>query len=189
MRARIACAALAAMLSACQTYAGNENSPYYVVPAGSRLTLQQELTIPPDELSVFIQNGRVLRNAEVQHYYPFCKFELYQKSATQRTVRPDEITITRAMQQRRQTGAFTDAGALHFARLSLAQDEDDGDDGQIQSYTTRMNLRSEKQPDIFRLTCAQWAYPGDIGDRHLTIAEIRRTLEPVFALHLIGQGG
>lgn len=189
MRARIACAALAAVLSGCQTYAGNENSPYYVVPAGSRLILQQELAIPPNELGVFIQNGRVLRSIEVQHYYPFCKLELYQKSTRERTVRPDEITITRAMQHRRETGAFTDAGVLHLARLTLAQDDDDGDDGQIQSYTTRMELRSEKQPDIYRLTCAQWAYPGDVGDWHLTIAEIRRTLEPIFALRVFPQRG
>ena len=185
MRAKVACAALAAVLSSCQTYDGDESSPYYVVPAGSRLTLQQELTIPADELSVFIQNGRTARRGEVQQYYPFCRLYLYQKSASERTVRPGEITITRAMQQRRLTGPFSDAGGLLLARLTLAQD-DTGDDngGELQSFMTLMELRSEKQPELFRLTCAQWAYQGDIGDRHLTITEIRRTLNPLFMLRL-----
>ena len=184
MRAKVACAALAAVLSSCQTYHGDESSPYYVVPAGSRLILQQELTIPPNELSVFIQNGRAVRKNEVQHYYPFCRLQLYRTSESARTVRPDEITITDAAQHRRQSGALTDAGGLLVARLVVAQDDDRGNGGQLQSHLTVMELRSEKQPGIFRLTCAQWSYKGDIGDRHLTITEIRQTLEPLFRLRL-----
>jgi hypothetical protein len=75
MRTKIVYAALAVALSGCQTaYVGDEQSPFYPPPAGSRLTLHKELKIPAEELSVYIQNGRVLRNVEVQHYYPFCKF-------------------------------------------------------------------------------------------------------------------
>ena len=106
MSYRIVCVAMAAALSGCQTasYIGDENSPYYVVPVGTRLQLQQELRIPANELAVYIQNGRVVRNSEVQHYYPFCKFELRQMSATTRTVRPDEIMVTKSSQQRLKGG-------------------------------------------------------------------------------------
>jgi hypothetical protein len=70
--------------------------------------------------------------------------------------------------------------------MSLAQVGDFKDDGPtFQSFSTRMDLRSEKQPNIFRLSCARWDDPGR-GD-HLSIAEIRRTLDGVFTLHVPNQ--
>lgn len=184
MRVQIACAALAAALAGCQTasYLGNENSPYYVPPAGSRLTLNQDVSIPPDQLAVYIQNGRVLRNVEVQHYYPFCKFELHDNSAAARTVKPDEITITKTVQQQVH-GATAQAGPIMMARMSLGRMVDDQRDGQpMRSFSTRMDLHSDKQPDIFRLTCAQWGDPGLTN--YVSIAEMRRTLGNVFTLRL-----
>lgn len=180
-------AALAIALSACQSpsYLGNENSPYYPVPAGSRLALERELIIPPEQLAVYIQNGRVLPNVEVQHLYPFCKFELERLANQARRTAPDEIVVVRTVQEISQ-GAVALAGPLLLARNSLHRlliDSDGGPSGpSIQSFSTRMDLRSQKQPDIFRLTCAQWGYPG--VDRHVTIGEIRRTLAGVFTLRL-----
>jgi hypothetical protein len=181
---RIACAAIAAVLSGCQTssHIGDENSPFYVVPAGSRLLLQQELQIPPNSLAAYIQNGRVMQNSEVQHYYPFCKFELNQISATARTVQPDEIVVTKGSQQRLK-GATALAAPVMLARRGLHMSSLDNDDRTtMESFTTRMDLRSEKQPDIFRLSCAVWDDSG-IG-KHVSIANIRQTLSGVFTLIL-----
>ncbi len=171
-------------LCGCQTtsYLGNENSPYYVVPTGSRLTLERDLPIPAEQLAAYIQNGRVLSNGEVQHLYPYCKFELYHLAQTARTAQPDEIVVTKTTQEMSQ-GAIAQAVPLQLARsfFGLRIASDGGAAGpSIHSFSTRMDLRSEKQPDIFRLSCAQWGYPGI--DRHVTISEIRRTLAGVFTL-------
>lgn len=183
MRYKIACAATALVLSGCQTsYVGDESSPFYPPPPGSRLTLNQELQIPPDKLAVFIQNGRVMQDVEVQHYYPFCKFELYDKSAKARTVQPQEIIITTSSQHRVK-GATALAAPIVVAGtgLSLAALFDD-DRPTLQSFSTRMQLHSDKQPEIFRLSCAVWDDPG-IGN-HVSIADMRRTLNGVFTLRL-----
>lgn len=186
MFARFLClAAVTAALFGCQTpsYLGNENSPYYLVPAGSRLTLERDLPIPAEQLAAYIQNGRVLSNGEVQHLYPFCKFELWRLAPNPRTVPPDDIAITRTVQEM-SPGAVTLASPILLARsFGLRVDSVGGAAGpSIHSFSTRMDLRSDKHPDVFRLTCAQWGYPGI--DRHVTISEIRRTLAGVFTLRL-----
>lgn len=186
MHYRTACVAIAAVLSGCASYTGDENSPYYVVPAGSRLVLQHEIKIPANQLAVFIQNGRVIPNNEVQHYYPYCKFELNsQGGATARTVQPDEMVVTKTSQQQIKGEAALAAPrpimvAARGRGLRASTMDNDGKSTQI--YSTRMNLRSEKQPDIFRLSCAVWDESG-IG-RYVSIADIRRTLAGVFTLTL-----
>lgn len=179
----ITCAALAALLSSCQTpsYRGNENSPYYVVPTGSRLTLSQALTIPPGELAVYMQNGRVLRNAEVLHDSPFCKFELYGLSGAARTVQPDEMVITRSAQARSRGVAALPAPRT-VAALGDFMLASNGDLPSIEAFSTQMDLRSDKQPDVFRLTCAQWGLPGEV--QHVTVSDMRRTLTGLFTLRL-----
>jgi hypothetical protein len=175
-------AVLAIALCGCQTgsYVGNENSPYYVVPPGSRLILERELTIPADALATYIQNGRVLSNNEVQRLYPFCKFDLARLAPHPRTVQPDEIVVIRTVQEI-SYGASAQAERIYAAGFGFG-----GlfnlDGPSMQTFSTRMDLRSEKQPDIFRLTCAQWGERGI--DRHVTISEIRRTLAGVFTLRL-----
>lgn len=181
----------AALLAACQTayYQGNQASPFFAVPPGSRLTLNQELTIPAHAVSIHIQNGRILRGAEVQQYYPFCKFELYTMSETARTVLPHEITVTRTVREETTHGASAGFGPLGFAQLGFGLGANLGEQSgpSLHAFSTRMDLRSEKQPDIFRLTCTQWDFPGP--GRHVAFSEIRRTLDPLFALRLPWDGG
>jgi hypothetical protein len=189
MRVMLVCLGFAAVLAGCQTasYEGDVNSPYYVVPAGSRLTLTKELRLEPDQLSVYIQYGRILPFSQVRVYSPFCKFELYDQSDVARTVMPDQMTVTRSFHYQTD-GTFSEYAPPHRTQLAstvlFAQMGSGQSPGgpSIYSYVTRMNLHSEKQPEIFRLSCARWAYPG--MDEHVTIAEIRRTLSPLFTLRL-----
>lgn len=180
---RLTLIALTAVLPACYTaadYAGNEDSPFYLVPRGSRLTLQQPLSIPPNQAGVFIQNGEPRLRRGVQFYYPHCRLELNTVSDVARTVAPDEIVVLRSYQEEHQ-GPYTAAGGGLYARAALQLVDIgvfDGGPG-LYSFLTHMNLRSQKQPDIARLICLQW---GDHGMRHLTIAEIRKTLGDLFAL-------
>lgn len=176
-------AALAIALCGCQTpsYVGDENSPYYLVPPGSRLILQKALTIPADQLATYIQNGQVLPNNQVQRIYPFCKFELSRLANTARSVQPDEMVVTKTIRSIDPWASALAAPVL-VAQNVLGFMVDPYTRPSIQAFSTRMDLRSSKQPDIFRLTCAQWGYPG--ADRHLSISEIRRTLGDVFTLRL-----
>jgi hypothetical protein len=192
MRVTLVSLGLAAVLAACQTasYQGQISSPYYIIPAGSRLNLTQELTFDPDQLSVYIQNGRILSLRRVQVYFPFCKFELNHLSDAARTMQPDEFVVTKTDQYRWE-GAFARTTPQAYepkSLVSLAQfGGGDSPGGPPQySFITRMDLHSEKQPEIFRLTCLRWAYPG--MDEHVSIAEMRKTLSPLFTLRTPTEG-
>jgi hypothetical protein len=166
-------------VAACSArYVGNENSPHYVVPAGSQLELNRPLDIPGGAVSVFIQDGRIMPLAQLDRYSPYCKFELYTLDPNPRTVNPDEIAILRA-QQTIEFGLFAAAG--HSARGIFGAMMGDKPGGSpLQTFMTRMQLRSATQPDIYRLTCAEQAFPPE--GEHVSIAEMRRTLGDLFTL-------
>lgn len=176
-------AAAAVFVSGCQSarYEGNENSPYYLVPAGSRVILSRELTIPAHQLSVYIQDGQVTTFSRINAYQPHCKFELHALSDSPRTVQKDEFIVVRSVQEIQHT---VKAGLL-YARAPLARRTAGGtDDGgpSVQAWATRLDLRSERQPQVSRLSCGHWDYPP--AAQHLSIAEMRRALGEVFALRI-----
>jgi hypothetical protein len=194
MRITLIAVGLAAALAACQTgyrYQGNEQSPFYAVPVGSRLILNQDLSFGPSQVSLYVQNGKILRLSEVHKYSPFCKFELFHRVDAARTIAPDEINVTKVLQEH-SSGTFSQTGQLHYARLSLQQlaQSGNGDQqggGSPESFTVRMDLRSEKQPEVFRMTCGRWSfYPSTYI--YPSISEIRRTLNPLFTLRTPAEG-
>jgi hypothetical protein len=164
----------AVLLSACQTpatYEGQEDSPYYVVPAGSRVALNREITIAADQLAVYIQGGRILPRPQLNSYHPYCKFELRDLSPEPRPVAPDDFTVTRV-----HLNVFYSRAAY----LRLADIDDDGTG--IWVYTTIMELQSARQPEVSRLLCEQWNVPPD--SYHVSITEMRRTLDELFSLRI-----
>jgi hypothetical protein len=178
---------IAATLTACATtsYQGDENSPYYVVPNGSRFTLNQSLTISPETASTYIQYGKTMGETEVMHYYPYCKFELYHRSESARTVAPDTMTVTKVESTESQDKVVRN-GRVRFASASAFPDIPNvGGFDPIWLFTTRMYLRADKDPDIYRLTCARQGYYN--RDTFVTISEMRRTLDPLLTLTIPGQ--
>lgn len=179
--------ALALLISACQTAAwqGDENSPYYLVPPGSRLVLNRAITVPAHDAGVYIQNGEVARSFwRVKPYHPYCALDLRRRLDTPQPVQPDEFTITRVSQE---TVYSVHADFTRHAGLPAMHVADAVQDGgaSYQIYATVMTLRSERQPDVQRLTCAQWQYPP--LQRHVTINEMRKTLGDLFTLRLPGK--
>jgi hypothetical protein len=184
MRRILILASLVLALGGCGSFSfdGDERSPYFVVPRDSRVVLAQALTIAGGEVAVYLQDGRVMPFAKVRKYYPHCKFELYTLSAPPRTVAPDEFTVIRSLQEETHSAA---AGLIRLARrMGAAMGDAESGGRPLVSFTTRLYLRSAQQPDVFRLSCAQWGYPPQ--DRHVTIAEMRQTLGGVITLKLAG---
>jgi len=181
--ARTAVVGAALFVTGCQTvsYQGNENSPYYVVPADSRLVLEHELTISGDHAAAYIQGGQVRSYRDVNPYYPYCKFEVRTRQDTAQTIQPDDFAVTRAFQETPPTVQNEPQrfdGRARLVRVS-AQDSE-GVSATV--FATTMWLRSDRQPDVSRMTCAQWGYPP--LDGHLSIAQIRKTLAGLFTLKI-----
>lgn len=183
MRRLVLLSVVAFLINACQTrYEGNENSPYYQVPAGSRLILRQDAEIPPHRVGIYLQGGQIKPLSQINQYYPHCKFEVWKIHDVPQPVEPDEFTITKVVQEITHS---VSAGHVQLAGVSIGigVHMGGGDDGaSVETYATRLNLRSEKQPEVFRLSCGQWSYPP--AGRHVSIREMRVVLGDVFTLQL-----
>jgi hypothetical protein len=174
-------------LAACQTaaYEGNENSPFYPVPAGSTLTLTRSVTIPADQVAVYLQGGEVVPAGRINQYYPHCKFELIHRRDTGQTVRPDDFEIIKVV---RETGHSVALAGLQTAQMSVGIGINvgmDRDGSSLQTYSTRLMLRSARQPQVFRLSCGQAALPHE--GQHVSINEMRKALGNLFTLELGGR--
>ena len=170
------------VLAACQTtaYEGNENSPYYKVPIGSKLILHQEIEIPPHLAGIYLQAGKIVPLAQVNQYYPHCKFEVFKLKDTPQLIQADEFLIKKVVQEMTHS---VSADRLQLAAVSIGMGIHigiDDDSSPLLTYVTRLDLYSEKQPDVFRLSCGLWAYPPK--GQHVTIREIRQVLGEVFTL-------
>jgi hypothetical protein len=179
---RLILLATSVLLAACQTaYVGNENSPYYTIPVGSTLTLKQDAVIPPNLAGFLLQNGQILPQSQINQYYPYCKFEVLKIRDNPQSIQADTFSIVKVTQA---IDHSVDAGQIKLAGLAIGigMGMSDGGGSSVQTYATRLNLRAEKQPEVFRLSCGLWDYPEQ--GKHLTINEIRKALGNLFTLQL-----
>jgi hypothetical protein len=146
--------------------------PPYSVPAGSTITINKELPVKPNSLRVTMQYGKIIDRSDVESYYPNCHFELYTLSDEPRTIEPDEVTITRFVNQTH----LVSSGMLMYAGLAISGGfgGNDGGPPMAEVYVTDIYLHSEKQPDLYTLTCQHWEDPYD-GD-YLTMSQIQEAL-------------
>jgi len=152
----------------------DENSQFFSVPLGSTFTLNREITIQPDQTSVYLQNGKIELVGNVDFYRPHCKFELFTISEQARIVKPDTFVVTRIVDRREDVSTQWPL----YAGLGLARG-----DGPIHlTFSTTMYLESRIQPDVFRMNCKQWDWPS-IGD-FLSINQMRQALGDYFTLKL-----
>ncbi len=96
----LCCISFLLVLSACaSTSASNgvkdESSVFYAVPVGSLLVLNHDVTIPENQVAIYVQGGEIMRYREVNKYLPNCKFEVYKISEQARIVKADTFTISK----------------------------------------------------------------------------------------------
>jgi len=166
----------AVLLSACDNsqVLRDEDSQFFSVPLGSTFTLNREITIQPDQTSVYLQNGKIELVANVDFYRPHCKFELFTISDQARTVKPDTFVVTRIVDRREDVSTQWPL----YAGLGMARG-----DGPIHlTFSTTMSLESKIQPDVFRMNCKQWDWPS-IGE-FVSINQMRQALGDYFTLTL-----
>ena len=152
----------------------DESSEFYSVPVGSTLVLNTEITIPPDQVSVLMQNGEIQKHANINFYYPNCKFELYSISENSRLVSPDHFLITRVVDD----NEYTSVEPRYYASLGMTA----GDAPEVITYATVMYLESKTQPDVYRMTCKHWESVMD--DRFLSVSQMRTAMGGLLTLKI-----
>lgn len=165
------------ILGACQlTTTRDEASPFYVPPAGSRLILNQTLTIPPENVGVFIQGGRAVGNREVDQYLPHCRLEVRDRREAAQNVNPDEFRVERV---RRDVQVVSNTRTAPLVRV--------GHGPSFFIYRTLLDLQSARQPQVRTLVCQHWGHPA--LDDHLSIRDMRRALGEVMSIELPAADG
>jgi len=150
------------------------NSTFFSPPPGSTLTLKRSITIPANDTRVRIQEGKIQPSySALDSYYPNCEFELYSISEQQRVVEPDTFTITKVIRNEE---------VVSLPHLNKVAGISFGGGPPLYDYQTIMEIRSNNQPDVVKLTCAQWEDSND--GQHITIRQIRKTLGQFFELSL-----
>jgi hypothetical protein len=169
-----------AVLAGCSSnYVKDEDSVFYAVPVGSFLVLNQDVTIAGDQVAVYVQNGELMQEVEVNKYYPNCKFEVYKISELPRTVQADTFEIIKVVDDIESSSLLKNS---RLAALDNAITLSSLDRSYVFNYATLLYLNSEKQNDVYRLICQHWE---DIFyDRHLSITQMRKAMGDVFTLEI-----
>jgi len=141
---------------------------------GDLVIVNQALVIKENDARVSIQNGRTQAYSRLDHYYPHCWFISLKREATPQIIQPDTFKIVKIRHVyeyvRNLKGGYMFSAFLSSAGLTAV------------SYTTEINLYSEKQKNITRLLCSHWEDPEDA--EHLTVAQIKKTLGTLVSISL-----
>lgn len=179
---RLLLAILVLFLSACQQGPVRDiNSPYYRIPVGSVLVLKRPLELPPDAVSLYIQDSELMDPSLLNRYQPYCKFEMWSRIDKRRVVEPDEFVVARTAWEWEYVKGLS--LPVQVAAFGVGIFDDDGPMAIIDK--TLLYLQSDRQPDVYRITCEHWSRP--IDSRPLKVAEIRATLKALFDLNIKGQ--
>lgn len=169
----------AVLLAACQTRVRETaDGPWLGIPPGSRLILNQPISVPQDRARVFFRGGRVLSAGA--NVGPSCGIEVRTIPRDgPHTIAPGTFTITRVQDYWTQVAQHPRAGIV---RLQLASSTDGGGNPLIQEGY-HLWLSGLSDPNVMRLTCL-----GMLDDmwraRAPTLAEVRAALGTLATLEL-----
>lgn len=139
----------------------------------SVLILLKPITIPASFASIKIQFGNLSQGKQLDKYHANCNFELRKIVEHDVIVEPDTFTIY----QVRYDETYVQNNYIRYASLA----DIGGDETPMAiEYSTELYLKSDKQPDVFRMTCSHWEDPS--FPQHLTLQQINSTLTGWFEI-------
>lgn len=159
-------------LTACASGPYPVTSPYYYIPAGSKVILKQELTIQPNAARVYIQYGHVVTPKEKDNFHAHCSFLSWKVLNVAQHIKPDTFIITKT--EKYEDVVQNTASTKQIASIRLAFGMFTSGAPMALIYKTKLTLHSETQPDIRRLICEHWENPDDAY--HLTVAQMQQAL-------------
>lgn len=165
-------------LAACNTGPIPVSSPYFQIPAGTKIILKQKLTIPPNAGRVYIQYGKVVTPKEKDNYHAHCWFLSWNVLEHAQTIKPDTFTVLRSQQLE---DVVMRQHSLQFAANGPRFNMNDGGPMAL-VYSTEMRIHSDSQTAIRRLVCSHWEDPLDA--RHLTVAQMQKALGHIAEIQL-----
>ena len=154
-RIRIVNLAILLLLAGCsQSAIRNSGDPLAFLAAGSQVQLTRDLEIAAGETRVFFQRGKAIAKGELDYYHPSCNLEVWELQQQVRKVSKDLFVLGKLT-----TGSTS---VVSLGTTQLADTRLGGtlfrDRGPSIHRFLRVEMHSDGQPDVMRLTChGAWA--------------------------------
>ena len=184
-------------LASCAAQQYPVTSPYYHIPPGTRIVLNETLTIPPNSARVYLQYGKVVTPKEKDRYQANCWFLSWKLQNSPQIIHPDTFIVT---QSQKNEDYVQNLSNLKFASAAVSAEVgvgvgigiSTGKHGMLDpfsadtpiatEYTTDIYIQSDTQPDIRRLACSHWddVHTGE----HLTVEQMQSALGKIATIQL-----
>jgi hypothetical protein len=156
------------LISGCAT---TSESPQLIPPPGTRIEVTQELSTGGGA-RLFIQYGAIKQRRDITVVEPYCQFVSTRprsEFSESLVIQPEVFTVKRSYRR----VDFAWAAGVEVAEIDSNRD-----------MSTIMELSSDIQPGIDRLTCLRWG--SRWLDGYLTIEEMRGALGGLVQINLPG---
>jgi hypothetical protein len=167
---RFALLPVAMLLAACQPAYLSDGQPnpasvYFEIPVDSKFVLRKDVTFPPYRKDMFFQNGKLSDYSGVNRWIAYCALSLHAQRKVPFTVKADTFVAKKVSRQY----------LFQLARASFQVAEQFDRDGfqEWRVLATVAELSSDSQPEVARMTCAQWGLPQDLSN--VTLNGIRKS--------------
>ena len=170
-------------LAACVSGPYPISSPFFIIPAGSQIEVNQQLTIPSNSGRVYLQYGKVVSAKEKDRYQPHCWFLSWKVLETPQVIKPDTFTVVSTQKQEdlvqrdlrlKLASNSPRASAGIGITIGGTMDPLAGDAPLATEYITQIHIHSDGQPDIRMLECNHWDDPS--SGEHLTVEQMQAAL-------------
>lgn len=131
------------------------------IQKGEVFILKQALTIPAEKARVYIQFGKAA--AGFSHFEQHCRLEIKQLQDKMTVIQPDKFRISKVSIGEEQVASNRATPSIQLAFTGSALASNDNQRPETMDYV-HLYLRSAKQPNVLRLTCAGALSNGDPFD-------------------------
>jgi len=178
MKAIIAVSTLIFLLVGCaQPKIISDDQAVRLPSVSDEIQLDQDLEIRPDSTRVFFQRGEVVAKKDLDHYHPSCDLELRTLSPEVQHVKKDSFTVTRVIYSQESVVVWDGVRVAGFGWGGGLWWEG----GRSIYRFIRMELHSDVQPDVLRLTC-RGAYEDYHRASYPSPVEIRIALAGIITI-------
>jgi len=138
----------------------------------SQVTLLQAITIPADSARVFIQNGKTVLRSEFDQYEPHCRFKVQSIKPDLQTLYPEAFEVFEQQNDEENIASSQGVQVAGFSfGIGINYNIASQDNNREPSYDlVHLFLKpTEKNPTIFRLTCAGGIGTGNPSEGEETV--------------------
>ena len=138
-------------LVSCASSSGGSGNYIYAISKGDKFILKRDLAIAARDAHVLLQDGEIMKFANIDKYAPFCRFEVNTKG--EQIIKPGTFTVTKVAQQ--------DPEVLP----------------RVYNYIVKFHLTAASNPNIRSLACGAW---GSTTETYLTFPQMQQALGDYF---------